>query len=215
MILSHNFIPQITLPTRVTGRTATLIDNILINSYENKCTSGNITTSTSDHLPQFLNIENFEGQTYKIKTPKAAIRDYKNFNSESFQSDSKESDWSLATENDDVDLGFETFFKLFSRTLDKHALYKEIRKRKEITLKPWITKGIKQSIKVRDRLYKDMIRIKNIQLHQIKEKSFKKYCNKKVDFIKINKKSHYQKFFEENKKNSKAIWQGIHDIIYS
>ena len=54
IILSHNFLPQTTLPTRVTGRTATLIDNILINSYENKCTSGNITTSLSDHLPQFL-----------------------------------------------------------------------------------------------------------------------------------------------------------------
>ena len=66
IILSHNFMPQITLPTRVTGRTATLIDNILINSYENKCTSGNITTSFSYHLPQFLIIENFKGQTYNI-----------------------------------------------------------------------------------------------------------------------------------------------------
>ena len=70
IMLSHNFIPQITLPTRVTGRTATLIDNVLINSYENKCTSGNITTSVSDHLPQFLIIENFKGQRYKKKAPK-------------------------------------------------------------------------------------------------------------------------------------------------
>ena len=35
IILSHNFTPQITLPTRVTGRTVTLIDNILIDSYKN------------------------------------------------------------------------------------------------------------------------------------------------------------------------------------
>ena len=33
--------------------------------------------------------------------------------------------------------------------------------------------------------------------------------------MKINRKSHYQIFFEENKRNSKAIWQGIHNIIYS
>ena len=110
--------PQITLPTRVTGRTATLIDNILINSYENKCTSGNIITSFSDQLLQFLIIENFKGQTYMIKNPKVTIQDYKSFNSESFQSNIKEIDWSLATENNDVDLGFETFFKLFSKTLD-------------------------------------------------------------------------------------------------
>ena len=65
--------PQITLPTRVTSRTTTLIGNILINSYENKCTSGNITTSIFDPLPQFLIIENFKGQTYKIKNPKAIL----------------------------------------------------------------------------------------------------------------------------------------------
>ena len=70
----------------------------------------------------------------------------------------------------------------------------------EITLKPWLTKGIKQSIKVRDRLYKDIIRTKNIQLCQIKEKSFNKYRNKIVDLVKINRKLHYQKFFEENEK---------------
>ena len=120
---------QITLPTSVTGRTATLIDNILINSYKNKCTSSNITTSVSDHLPQFLITKNFKGKTYKIKKPKAIIKDYKNFNSESFQSDIKEIDWSLATENDDVNLGFKTFFKIFfNRTLDKQP-YKEIIKK--------------------------------------------------------------------------------------
>ena len=68
---------------------------------------------------------------------------------------------------------------------------------------------------MRDIFYKDMIRTKNMQLRQIKEKSFKKYRNKIVDLIKINRKSQYQKFFVENKRNSKTIWQGIHDIIYS
>ena len=54
-----------------------------------------------------------------------------------------------------------------------------------------------------------------MQLPQIKEKSFKKYCNKTVDLVKINTKLHYQKLFEENKRNSKAVWQGIYDTIYS
>ena len=60
-----------------------------------------------------------------------------------------------------------------------------------------------------------MIRTKNIQLCQIKEKSFRKYRKKIVDIMKINRKSDYQKFFEENKRNSKAIWQDIHYTIYS
>ena len=76
-------------------------------------------------------------------------------------------------------------------------------------------KGIKQLIKVRDRLYKDNIRTNIIQLRQFKGKSFKKYRNKMVGLMKINRKSHYQKFFEESKRKSKFIWQEIHNIIYS
>ena len=71
------------------------------------------------------------------------------------------------------------------RSLQGHKKKNEIK-----TLKPSITKGIKQSIKVRDILYKEMIKAKNIQLRQIKEKSFKKYLNKIVDLIKINRNSH-------------------------
>ena len=61
-ILSNNFIPQITLPTRITEKTATPTDNIFKNSYKHNSIylSGNITTYISDHLPQFLVIENLK-----------------------------------------------------------------------------------------------------------------------------------------------------------
>ena len=45
---------QITLPTRITEKTTTLIDNILINNNVLNCISGNTATSISDHLPQFI-----------------------------------------------------------------------------------------------------------------------------------------------------------------
>ena len=57
-VFSNNFTPQINLPTRITGTSSTLINNILINSQENVYTSGNLTSSISDHLPQFTIIEN-------------------------------------------------------------------------------------------------------------------------------------------------------------
>ena len=52
-ILSNNFI-------QTTEKSATLIDNIFTNSYKHNSNSasGNITTSTFKHLPQFLVIEN-------------------------------------------------------------------------------------------------------------------------------------------------------------
>ena len=56
---NHNFTPQITLPTRITEKIATLIDNNFVNCRAQKYNSGNITTSISDHLPQFIIIEDF------------------------------------------------------------------------------------------------------------------------------------------------------------
>ena len=66
-ILSNSFIPQITLPTRIPEKTATLIDSIFTNSYNHNsnCVSGNITTYISDHLPQFLIIENLKQLLFK------------------------------------------------------------------------------------------------------------------------------------------------------
>ena len=95
-ILSNNFIPQITLPTRITEKTATLIDNIFTNSYKHNsnCLSGNITTYISDHLPQFLIIENLKLPSFK-QNPPISFRDYKNFNEEAFKTELYELDWSI------------------------------------------------------------------------------------------------------------------------
>ena len=80
-ILSNNFIPQITLPTRITEKTATLIDIIITNSYKHNsnCLSGNITTYISDHFPQFSIIENLKQPLFNQNSP-ISFRDYKNFN---------------------------------------------------------------------------------------------------------------------------------------
>ena len=51
------FQPLILQRTCIASNSQTLIDNIFINKLEYKCTSGNITTSISDHFPQFTHIE--------------------------------------------------------------------------------------------------------------------------------------------------------------
>ena len=65
LLFNHNFTTQFTLLTRVTEKSATLIDNIFVNSPAFKYLSGNITTSISDHLPQFIILENFKGSNIK------------------------------------------------------------------------------------------------------------------------------------------------------
>ena len=107
------------------------------------------------------------------------------------------------------------FLRLIDKTLVQHApVTKSIRKEQKLVLKPWVANGIKKSISVRDKLYKEMIKAKNNQIKK-KYETYKTYRNKIVDFLRVSRKCHYQKYLEENRKSSRAIWQGIHDTVYS
>ena len=129
-ILSNNFIPQITLHTRITEKTAALIDNIFTNSYKHNCNcvSGNITTYISDHLPQFLITGNLKQPSFK-QNPPISFKNYNNFNEEAFKTELCELNWSFVTENNDINLSFETFLRFINKTLDKHALIKTEQKK--------------------------------------------------------------------------------------
>ena len=187
----------------------------MINSRENVYTSGNLTTSIFDHLPQFSIIENLLSDTLVKKDVKTLKRQFSKFHSDNFIRDLKTVKWSVATQNN-PNIGFENFMLIINNLLDKHAPFKEQVKRKEkLRFKPWITKGILTSIKQRNKIYKEMIKAKISQIKQLKFSLYKRYRNIIVDLLKNCKESHYRKYFEDNKKNCKAVWNGINEIIYS
>ena len=155
-------------------------------------------------------------QTPNKEIPTISFRDYKNFSDDAFKSELSELDWSLVTENSEVNLWFKTFVRLVNRILDKHAPTKVIEKKEnEITSKPWVTRGIKTPMKIRDKFYKQIIKTKREQQKLSKHNSCKKYRNKITELLRISKQTCYQKYFGKNKKNSKRISQGIHEIICS
>ena len=80
IFIFNNFMPQITLLTRVAQRSATLIDNIFINHCEYKYIFGNITSFISDHLPQFIIFENFKENNITKNDNQTVFRDFKNLN---------------------------------------------------------------------------------------------------------------------------------------
>ena len=51
LMSSFGYKPLIMQPTRVTSKTATVIDNIFVNDIEARSIGGNITTSIADHFP--------------------------------------------------------------------------------------------------------------------------------------------------------------------
>ena len=76
--------PKITLPTRITEETATLIGNILSNNDVLNCIYGDITTSISDHLPQFIVLNSLLGTSTDEDSSQIFYRSFNNFNEESF-----------------------------------------------------------------------------------------------------------------------------------
>ena len=87
-------------------------------------------------------------------------KSFKNFNEENFLNDINKINWTFATENNDINLAFETLLRLIDKTLAKHVpVNKCIRKEQKLALKPCFkTNGLKKSISVREKIYKEMLK---------------------------------------------------------
>ena len=114
-------------------------------------------------------------------------------------------DWSalFANETNDVNSIFSSFYNKFNKLVNKHAPMKTIsnRKAKQFS-KPWITKGLRKSIKVKNKLYVLGDRAK-----------YKMYRNKICTLTRISKQQYYTKFFNDNLTNMKKTWEGINSIF--
>ena len=78
-LFSNNFTPYIILPTRSILTSQTLIDNIFFNNQSYRSVSGNLTTSISDYLPQFVVLENFKKLCDIASKVKFTYRNFKDF----------------------------------------------------------------------------------------------------------------------------------------
>ena len=156
---SNGLFPFITQPTRVTSKSKTLIDNIFINFHSQDIISGNITVSISDHMVQFIQIPNRK-TTPKLKN--VSRRCYKNFDKNEFIRDVEKLNWqNIIKDDDNPNDSLNQLVKIFDNILDKHAPFKKLSKKQaKVQSKPWITKGILKSIKVKDKLYKTYLKTK-------------------------------------------------------
>ena len=102
------------------------------------------------------------------------------------------------------------FYTKISHLINNHVPLKKLSK-KEIKLqaKPWITKGLRTSIALKNKLYKKYLKSKNTYYFQ----KYKSYRNKLKHLILISKKSYYSRYFSSNQNNIKETWKGIKQLI--
>ena len=104
-------------------------------------------------------------KTNQIHLPKKHniyTRDLKKFDRENFLIDVMAIDWNLTLVKDDANLSFNQFLTKINQIIDKHMpLHKMSNKEYKMRLKPWITKGILNSINRKNKLYNKYSKIKN------------------------------------------------------
>ena len=121
-----------------------------------------------------------------------------------FNNDLSIVDWDniIVSKANSVDDKFSSFYRQLNKVVQKHAPLKVVSKPKIKQLaKPWITKGIRTSIKIKNRLYKTG-----------NCREYKSYRNKIITLTRLSKKQ-YSIFFNENVKNIKKTWQGINELL--
>ena len=211
MMNSNYLLPYILKPTRVTDRSATLIDNIFANTYNSNALSGNLVTKISDHFPQFLIIEDLKVNYASLNYYK---HDYSHFSEETFVDEVSHLDFSSIYNYSNLNTNgkFDLFYNQIDSVCKKHVPYKRLSKNEvKISSKPWITREILAKMNYRDKLYSKLLKCK--QLDPNLRYLYKKFRNKVVKDLKDSKSTYFNQYFSLNKYNMQKLWSGIRSII--
>ena len=219
MFLTRGLFPNITLPTRVTKNTATLIDQIY-SKFDKKVSNENfagiIDSNLSDHFPIFLCIPL---EIEKNKHPKKVfIKNNSVEDLHKFKCALNEVDWSTIVNYDDFDsinTKYDNFINKFTCIQNECIKDKEVKFNKyKHASNPWIHSGLIRSIKFRDRLYFNLKKTKkNDPSYNSKQNNLKNY-NKLLRKLINNAKNNYSKHkLEECKSDIKSTWKFINSLI--
>ena len=208
-LLTNNFIPCITLPTRITHHSATIIDHINIRTPKNliqtKCSSGNLFADISDHLPNFLFLDvscpNINDRPYvRLFTPNRIKHFQDNIINELPLIDSHN--------NHDVNHNYDIFSSNYYRLFNKYFPFIKI-SRKKFKDKPHITNGIKVSIKHRDKLFRKY----HDNPNDINKMIWKKFRNKTNEIIKRAEQLYYSSKINKHNSNCRELWKTFGKIL--
>ena len=200
---SFTLTPTIDKPTRVHHNSYSLIDNIFASNLEDTITSGNIISDLTDHFCQFC-ILNSSNNLFDLQSTKMLLRDFSNYSEAKFLNELSQLDLTGAVSGlNDVNKSFSVFYNKLNKLLNRHAPFKPISKRKKKKLlKPWVTKGIRKSIKIKNDLYCSG-----------DTAAYKLYRNKVLMLTRISKKMYFHKYFEEIFTNAKKMWEDINSLL--
>lgn len=205
LLYSHSFTPLIDKSTRVSSSSSTIIDNIFTNQLTINHKSGVIQADISDHYPIFAisEITSPVDMNKKIK-----FRSFKQRNVDRFTVTLREESWENVYSSDNAQTAYSAFADSLASHYDRVFPIIE-RKQTKRDSNHWITRGLKTSIKHKNKLY---IRYKNSPTLQ-NSTTYKHYKNRLRSLIGAAKKLHYEHLITANKNKPKEIWDIIKEVV--
>lgn len=214
MLVTNQLTPRITVPTRVTHGSATLIDHMYKKVSSAKCTSGTLISDITDHYINFMFIDKPKTKSYDPKYIR--YRAFTDSNLEQFNDHLTAADWSSVYNTYDSNEAYRRFMSLYKGALDK-AIPLKTKKFSKLKHKKqsWMTKGILTSVKQKTKLYKIKMHAQTELAMTETTRKYNRYRNILNKVIRNAKRLHYQKLFMSSKNDMKQTWQNINAVLKS
>ncbi len=214
-MLSFGLLPTITVPTRITETTATLLDNFFTNFSLDKILTRAIYDDISDHLPILINIAEKHSSSLIHPSPEisTSLPIFNTFNAKKFENYLATEDWSLLNKNDialPANAAFDLFLNKFKTLFDKaFKSNKPQPKRDKNSFQPWMTSSLIRACRKKSRLLKIYKKTKTISSRT----KYIAYKNILKQSIKHEEIQYYEKEFHLRSKDIRKTWQLINKLI--
>ena len=203
---SNSFLPLINKPTRVTKYSATIIDNIITNDILNiSHIQGLLLSDISDHFPVFLIYKELSSKNVKVEVKKRVLTAK---SMSSFRDALQNTSFQDVLDSKDAQIATSAFYNQLRSLYDKYFPIKTLTK-KYSCKKPWLSDGLKQSIRNKNKLYKKILKYPSDD----NTKNYKIYRNKLHHLLRSAERQYYQDLLQNNKNNMKKSWSIMKNII--
>ena len=203
--LEFGYTPQILLPTRITHKTASLIDNVFVSpNHSDSAKSTIINSDISDHLPCLVQL--VTKGTFQVKTYHRKDTSQQNLLKVKEQIDSIDLNICI-DDTQDLDTCINNFTECIQIAIDDNCPEIEVCNKIERCYKsPWITESMLKSSIKSQRLYG---KVKTLAKDHPKYQHYVSYRNILNKLRRNAKRLHLKKILENSGNNSIKLWNAI------
>ena len=204
LLSSLGYFPCISLPTRITTHSATLIDNFFCNDPSFIKSPTVLAHDISDHMPISVHINMKTSSHHKTFASYNKSFDFRNINKLKQSLPLKLTNFFQITS---AESACSTLINTLSEEISRYSITKA--NRRSVPIQPWISHGLLRCINKKNFLHKKFVHSPTKLNHD----AFKCYRNTLTSLIRTAKSQYFKRKLHEVKSDSKKLWQVLLTVI--